>query len=247
LDDPFDNDDLATGGPSAVNGGFQEASSSDPVPAAFEPLESGGVATLDSNGSVAANGILSLSMFDASEGVTATWEVASVSMDNDGTNRRSFYSLQGGTTWGLQQGPAVYIEIDPVNSLVELRIRGAGAALASGFDSQSFTGIVRNDPDGFTLTADYTPAGYAITSSGLNTGDGSQVNLVGAWDTTGEHTFATLFQSGDLHVGSYVQDPGSVLVVDRITAVAIPEPATGLLILLGLCSMARCVRGRKGS
>jgi hypothetical protein len=237
LDDHFDDGALGTN-TSGVGGGFVANSSSNP---ASSITESGTTVSIteDLND---ADGIASTNSFDLSAGVTAIWQVSSLSFGTTGGNRNTFYGLQDTNNGWLFEptgARSVGITIDAVNDTVVFRRQNG-----TNTDRQDTTQSLDNDfsESNFTITAVYTPAGYNISSSGL----GNEINISGSWDVSGIFSFAALFGGGDLYASAYIQDntgAGSTgnLTIDRIqldTVTAIvPAPAAlpagiGLLGLL---------------
>jgi hypothetical protein len=89
---------------------------------------------------------------------------------------------------------------------------------------------------------DLTGWSYAI--EGINNPAGSPVTIseTGTWADAGTD-FASVFAGTDWHVlASNQGDPANnahTLVLDRVELIAVPEPSTGLLGLMGLCLLAR--------
>lgn len=237
LDDHFDDGALGTN-TNGVGGGFAENSFSGTIDANYN--ESGTTVSITESGNDA-DGIASVTGFDLSAGVTATWQVSSLSIiSGSTTNRNTFYGLQD-TNNGWLFEPA--------------GVRSVGIILSAGGDEvifrcqngdntdrQDTTQSLDNDfsESNFTITAIFTTAGYDISSIGL----GNEIDISGTWDPTGIFSFASLF-GGNLYASAYVQDnsgSGSTgnLTIDRIqldTVNVIPAPAAlpagiGLLGLL---------------
>ena len=242
-DDHFDDGTLGTNA-SGVGGGYVKNSSNGNN--SFTVTESGTVALVDEN-SGAAQGIASVNGFDLSGGVIATWDIASYDHNGGGT-RRTFYALQGSNDDWLFGGslhPSIVIELNPAAvdpDTARLRLHAFNGS-STVHETQEIANIIIQDFNGFTLTADYRESGYTITSTGLNTVGGEQVNISGNWDAVGNFSFASLFQTEDLHASAYIQNQANdgnsgTFEIDRITLLAIPEPATAMLGLLSLCGLA---------
>ena len=98
----------------------------------------------------------------------------------------------------------------------------------------------------FTVTATFTATGYAVAWDDGASGSGS---VWGNWtDQTGFDFNDLTDANGDFRVGAYAQgdrDSTATLVLDSITATAIPEPATVSLLAMGTAGLLAHRRHRR--
>ena len=219
LDDHFDNGNLATGG-GGLNGGFQVNSSAGQS-ISGTATESGTSVTI-TEGSGEAEGITSLSSVSLARDCKVEWQVASVTHIGRPLCR-TMYGLQGANnTWALNvtSHPAVLVQLYPAENRAYLTLNAPDGTVKNQA-SQSFSNLYITDPDGYTITAEFTRQGYTITSVGRNTLYSEQLNLSGNWDTTGAFTYDNLFGTENLYAAAYVQEGNNtqtaILALDRIT------------------------------
>ena len=241
LDDNFIDGNLATN-TSGVGGGFVEIDNGADNPGSA--VVSGGTVTITRGSGNNAHGISSTNGFDLDTDapVTITWYIDSLSLPASVSDRVSLvqFWLSSNPSAGLSAAgnQVIRFTLDNRTSSTKLLTEETGYSSYENTESPFYNETI-NDTDGFTMTLTYGPTGYSIVSNGLDTP--SEVNMVGTWPTAGGDTFAGLFGQGDLHVGTVVQAyDGVTMVVDGVTveSSAIPEPATMLLLSVGVAALA---------
>jgi hypothetical protein len=225
--DPFDNNDLGTGGPNAVNGGFQKVSNG--VGGSGTASESGTLATFTTEITITnTTGIESLNTFDATSMTefTVTWVVDSASTPEG--NGLMFGADSNTGLWG----PSVY-----------LKLNASGQAIfASTYDSNSVELIVADTitlsqlTDGFTLSLTYNTDGVSWSQTGIESFV-IDVNSSRTWDQlNGTQTFgySDVFGSA-VRVSAWNQNyddtTANTMSIDSVNV--IPEPSGIALLVLG--------------
>ena len=247
LDDDFIDGNLATN-TSGVGGGFVEIDNGADTPGSA--VVSGGTVTITRGSGNNAHGISSTNGFDLNTDapVTITWYIDSLYLPESVFDRVSLvqFWLSSNPSAGLSGAgnQVIRFTLDNKTSSTKLLTEETGYPNYENTESPFYNTTI-NDTDGFTMTLTYGPTGYSIVSNGLDAP--SEVNMVGTWPTAGGDTFAGLFGQGDLHVGTVVQAyDGVTMVVDSVTVdnSAIPEPATMLLLSVGVAALASRRRRR---
>lgn len=240
LYDDFDNDDLATN-PSGTGTGFAFADNG--VGTAGSATEASSQAQItDGTGSgYNMSGIYSKSAVDLSDDsleYTVTWNVAAYE-HNASDLSRNLHNLQDHD--GFKDGGSYNLEVrlfskDSVNNNT-----GKVKVVGPGWDvTQDLTSISQSDTDGYTLTAVFDVDGFAITSTGL--ASGQQVNINETWSGLGT-TYGAQIGSTNLRPGSYIQDGTGAVVgtldIDSIEVIPEPLSATALLAGFGIIAIWR--------
>ncbi len=245
--DPFDNGDLATGGPNAVNGGVSIVDNG--AGGTSSASESGTLATVTSGDAANSAGPYSISSFDATAitGFTATFVVESVSgtigtngfflgVTDDGTNFYRSNSMNFGLAFF---GNPTRTSSGSGFQLVHKDSGTTGAANEFGgadVERASFD-------DGFTAKFSVDGTGWSYELTGLNDTDGTHTTFSDSNTWTGSSVVSTFyadtFSSTD-HIFGSAQTPNDTITAtveyDSFEVAAIPEPSTYAFIagVLGL-------------
>lgn len=242
LDDDFDNGVLATGG---INGGFKLVTNGAGGPGSATEIVGASHASVSATGGGNDNsGLVSINSFDPGEAFSAVWVVTSATSGISANGINLTLQSNDGFFNDATGRPNFFFRINATSG--DLTLHATNAAGTVVVLDTNVTPTLTTALDGFTVVGEFDEDGWAYTIVGLDT----LLQNSGAW--TASHNYSTLFDS-TMHMGAFIQTASGAaadqtLIMDRMAAFSlvapIPEPATGLLMLLAAGGLLRRTRSR---